>query len=147
MPYTAPVTDWISTDKYNIADLERVRDNIIYAAAYIDAIFGTTTTLNTISTVDGTLTMFKVGLYNNVEDNLDALMDVVGVAPADWEDTETWYEYNNASYTRNPDFRDYNRWELNIDCLLDDVDLMEPRFKVCGTLVAGQTHALPRKVI
>ncbi len=123
-------TDWVATDTYNAADLNRVEANSDYIAGRLAEI-GYPATLGAIDT-GRTIERFEFAdMLNRVEANIDALHSAF-VALPNYQEPKEWVAGMPF------DYRDANRLERNLlliyTWLINTIDA----FKLCGTFACGE---------
>ncbi len=123
-------TDWVATDTYNAADLNRVEANTDYIAGRLAEV-GYPATLGAIDT-GRTIERFEFAdMLNRVEANIDALHSAF-VALPNYQEPKEWVAGMPF------DYRDANRLERNLlliyTWLINTIDA----FKLCGTFACGE---------
>lgn len=105
MTWVDPKLDWVPTDYFLLQDWQRIVNNGLYLYDYLGASF-IWRECSLTSTVD--LPYYDV--VNKLEDNLKDLSSVPNLANTPFIPT-VWYPRTHDSYTHNPSFEDFIRWE------------------------------------
>jgi hypothetical protein len=125
-----PKTNWLSTDRYNFVDLNRVENNTHELVTYLASIGYTIASL-TYDTGRVITSIDYLTSINRVESNIETIKDGF-ITPPDWEETKTW----TVDLTFN--YEDANRLEVSLDQLLNLGVLVYDSFKYCGTFYSGE---------
>lgn len=144
MSWITPKLDWVATDFYNVYDLSRAVSNISYANSLLQSHSISPATLLPVVLSRGVETLATYSLINALEENITRLYAAFGVALPDWTPSVTWYARTSGSYTRNPSYADWVRWESlssRIKQLYDFVDTYTYQL-ICGTAYVGTNRTL-----
>ena len=143
MSWQVPKTDWKFTDYYNVQDLERVRDNLLYLQQQLVSLGYYSPELNEISTSNSYKTLPTVQLINMLEQNLQTIADTLGTwVDSVWGGRETWVSILSANYMRNPNSGDWNRWEQLTQVVYDSIQYLNVylHYRIAGTFYAGSNN-------
>lgn len=138
MSWTTPKTNWKKTDYENASDWNRQTGNVKHIADEVLPALGYTAVQETIPTAHAE-TLPTAGLINKLEGNLTAIGDSGITLPLGWEPSKTWAG-------DNPDYTDANRWERNVQLMYEQYQRIAARWRVSGTIAAGQANTLPRRI-
>lgn len=140
MSWQTPKTNWVSTDYYNVQDLERVRDNLLYLQQQLTSLGYHSPQLEEISTARSYMTLPTVQLINALEQNLQTIAYTLGTwVDAVWGGKETWVSILSSSYLRNPNSSDWNRWETLTVIVYEAIQYLDVylHYRISGTFYAG----------
>lgn len=125
MSWQTPKTSWTVNDYYNLADLQRVVDNLIYLKQQLANIGYYSNDLETIDVTRGELTLPTVQLINKIEANLDTIAQAVGDWVEDtWDGRVVWVARTSTQWVRNPNYTDWNRWEQLTVLVISTIQLI-----------------------
>lgn len=71
MVWTEPKTDWVSTDRFNISDYNRIHGNITYLISMYDKYYGNMSESDMGSTISDYSGFFKSRYFNAFENNIE----------------------------------------------------------------------------
>lgn len=131
--WKTPKTNWVAGDYFNYTDWERIIGNLEYLR---DVYFvpGTWYSMEVPETVNGYPTVI---LLNNFEQNLEKVrINITNNASV--SKLVTWYGRLDTRYVRNPDYKDYNRWET-LEVTLFNIT---KHVLVSGTFRAGNNRTV-----
>jgi len=123
MAWVTPKTDWVSSDYYNFADLNRVENNANEIAALI-ATFTNPITLDSVNTSRDNTSIEFYDSLNRIENNILAFAIYL---PLVWVTPKT-----NWASLSNFDYSDANRLEGNLLALYNMINNIIAEFRYCG---------------
>lgn len=131
MAWQTPKINWLLTDYYNFADLNRVENNTQYLANMLGNYLGQTITLNVV--LNRTMTRFEYfDSLNRIESNIALLVSKL-YTPIGWEASKTTWSSNQAF-----GYSDANRLERNLFLLYELLNETMNNYKVSGTFSSGE---------
>ena len=144
--WITPKVDWKSTDYYNIEDWKRVRSNLEHLWSWITINRVSNQSLLQTDTGRNRNELPYVHLINNMEQNLSYLQSVFGVNFTENVAQRTWYSRLDALYTSNPDFNDWNRWEMILKRVYESIQYIDTYVfsSISGTCYSGSERTLIR---
>lgn len=105
MAWIQPKVSWLPVDYFDLSDWDRVTGNF----KYLYDLVGATFTIKDTELKDTNAIPFY-DVVNNLEDNLQHLYDYLSYSFITFAET-IWYPRKSSSYTHNPSYEDFNRWE------------------------------------
>ena len=144
--WTPPKVDWKATDYYNIEDWKRVRSNLEHIWSWILLNRVPTQPLLETDTNRGRNELPYVHLVNNMEQNLAYLRNVFGVTFTENVAQKTWYSRLDALYTNNPNYTDWNRWEIILKRVYESIQYIDAYVfnPISGACFSGSERTLIR---
>lgn len=125
-----PKINWTSEDYYNAEDLNRVEANIQFVKEYLESI-DYTIPLEEINTGRDMIDIDLINSINRVERNLDSIRSNM-VTPPGYGQAKVWT--NRMGF----DYRDANRYEINLELLYKWAQLIFESYKYCGEFACGE---------
>ena len=113
MSWVTPKIDWISSNYFNIEDWDRVTGNVEYLTDQYEYFQLRLEYLGDLNLDKGIYSLPYVTLINILERSLTQLFNVLDdhvILQIDWAG-KTWYDRKDESYTSNPNYTDWIRWE------------------------------------
>ncbi|SEN19473.1 hypothetical protein [Paenibacillus sp. OV219] len=128
-------TDWSSDDYINFGDWNRIEQNMLDLATYLQSIqyavpTPTVVTNRTVSSVD------YLSSINRIETNLEAIHFAFNMTPPEYLDTKVWTAGQGFTYA------DVNRLESNTQIIKTYGDLVAKSFRWSGAFTCGQEGGL-----
>ena len=144
--WTEPKVNWKPTDYYNIEDWKRVRSNLEHIWSWIIINRLPSYTLLETDTGRERNELPYVHLVNNMEQNLAQLRSAFGVDFTENVAQKTWYSRLDALYTINPNFTDWNRWEMILKRVYESIQYIDTYIfaSISGTCYSGSDRTLIR---
>ena len=141
-----PKINWKPTDYYNIEDWKRVRSNLEHVWSWMILNRLPNQFLLETDTGRGRDELPYVHLVNNMEKNLAYLQNVFGVTFTENVAQKTWYSRLDALYTVNPDYTDWNRWEIILKRVYESIQYIDTYIfaPISGTCYSGADRTLIR---
>lgn len=134
MAWITPKLDWTANDYINLADWNRIENNIKEVAAYLNSIYYT---IPTLTTVTNRTNLYVDGLasINRIEQNLETIRAYF-VTPTGYKGAKTWK-------VRQPfDYNDAIRLEENVKLLMDYGLIAFDSFIYCGVWTTGMERGM-----
>lgn len=73
MAWVTPKTDWVATDRFNIEDFNRIKNNILFLQSWAREVFSYVPLDNMGEDIDSYTAYWNVDYFNAFENNIDAL--------------------------------------------------------------------------
>ncbi|GEM_PF-978600 len=139
--FTPAKTDWTAADFETAADFNRQKSNIEFVARdTLPGLYYFPEHTDIDDFADGDRP--RIATINGLDGNT-AGIETCGIPlPTEWGASKTW-----AAGGTNPDYEDFNRWELNAKLIYEMAPRIRISFKPSGTFAAGQSNILPRRVV
>ena len=90
MAWITPKTNWVETDRFNIEDFNRIKNNLTYLRDWAREIFSYVPLENMGQDIDSYTTYWDVDYFNAFEDNVEALNE--GIRNKDYGNKMTFAE-------------------------------------------------------
>lgn len=129
MAWIVPKLDWLSTDKINFADWNRIENNAQFVASYLNSI-GYTIPAITVNVARDNTSIDKLSSINRIEQNLESIRTNF-ITPIGYPGTRAW------TVTSLFDFNDAIRLESDVNQLYNLGILVFQSFVYCGTQKSG----------
>lgn len=134
MAWETPKTNWRATDYFNLNDWNRIKNNLVYLADEIQAAGVTRPSVLDLTLTRDTMSLVTVQLANRLETTLKNVKNALhSIVPA----KKTWYARTSVSYTQNPNYEDWNRWEATIQQIYTDIQNMKSAWVYSGEINCG----------
>lgn len=139
MLWVTPKTNWKEQDYFYLSDWLRITSN----TEYITYLFGGNISALLDTTLVTTDDLPFYDLVNNLEENLQYVYTLYTQYTQYFpgsitHDKITWFPVTSSSYTRNPSYIDFNRWEI---ILLNLYDWWQDYTDVNANLISGNFYA------
>lgn len=144
MAWTTPKVTWQSTEFYNVADWQRVQENLRLVRDWLVAHGFPSATLQDTAIPRLSDELPTVYLVNKVETNLNAVYQTLGFALTEWQPSKTWYARLDALWTENPTSADWNRWEMLSKRVKECLDYLDTYLYqlISGTFYSGDNRVV-----
>lgn len=144
--WLTPKVNWKSVDYYNIEDWKRVRSNLEHLWSWMEINRIVSQSLLVTDTGKNREEFPYVYLVNNMEQNLANLRNVFGVNFTEDVVRKTWYARLDALYSTNPNYTDWNRWEIILKRVYESIEYIEAYTftPISGTCKCGSERTLIR---
>lgn len=131
LSYVIEVTEtWVSTDKINYGDFNRIEKNIKLTRDYLTGLTYAIPSITIVNTRDNTYIDYLSSI-NRLETNLETIRTNF-VTPSGYPGTQVWVVGDGFDYT------DANRLEEDIRLLFQAGENAYESFKYCGTFYCGE---------
>jgi hypothetical protein len=125
-----PKTNWTNEDYYNAEDINRVENNTLEVANYLNDL-QYVISLETVKTDRNMTSIDFLSSINRIERNIDTIKNNF-LIPPDYQNKKNWTLGMGFSYL------DANRWENNLNSLYKWALAVKDNYKYCGTFYIGE---------
>lgn len=130
MTWIVPKLDWLSTDKINFADWNRIENNAQVVANYLNSI-GYVIPAITVNVARDKTSVDKLSSINRIEQNLESIRTNF-ITPLGYLGTRVWTVSSLFDNT------DAIRLESDVNLLYTLGILVYQNFRYCGTQTCGE---------